>query len=562
MKKPLATSSSEPQRRLSIVRVLFALLLIALLSVGSTWAVKSWRSEQAMSVHQPWFAAYVDVTSTPRYAFEQLGATSTPQVVLAFIVADKNDPCTPSWGSYYTLDEAANGLDLDRRIARLQQQGGKLAVSFGGLLNDELAVACTDEAKLAHAYNAVIQRYTIDTIDLDLENNGLNDKEAAVRRAKVIAQLQAQRRAEGKNLAVWVTLPVAPQGLTQAGTDAVATLLANGVDLAGVNVMTMDYGQSKEQGQSMFDASQKALTQTHRQLGILYKNAGLSLNSRTLWRKLGATPMIGQNDVIDEVFGIDDAEHFNSFAMTQGLGRMSMWSANRDVPCGENYVDTKVVSDSCSGVKVEKFKFMQVLSQGFSGDISQNAAIVTSADPESNTQTVDDPAKSPYQIWREDGAYPEGVKVVWHGNVYEAKWWTKGDMPDNPVLQAWETPWQLVGPVLAGEKPVIQPTVPAGTYPVWEGTVEYRAGERVLFEGIPFQAKWWNQGQSPAASAANSDASPWAPLTQPQIQYILKELESQTIATKSAKVSTSSAKTSTRSAAPKRTATPSSQTAP
>lgn len=301
----------------------------------------------------------------------------------------------------------------------------------------------------------------------------------------------------------------------------------------------------------MADASKEAVEQTHRQLGILYKQAGIPLNSKSLWKKMGATPMIGQNDVADEVFTLADAEALNTFAREREIGRMSMWSANRDVPCGENYVDTKVVSTSCSGVKGEKFSFAQALSNGLTGDITQHALIVTSADPESNVEVVDDPAKSPYQIWQEAGAYPQGVKVVWHGNVYSAKWWTKGDMPDNPVLQAWETPWQLVGPVLPDEKPIEQPKLPGGTYPEWSGIVEYQGGQRVLFEGIPFQAKWWNQGQSPAASAANSDNSPWVPLTQVQIGEILKELSTAAkTASKSAVKKTTPPKVASPSATP------------
>src|SRR5690606_24650640 len=130
--------------------------------------------------------------------------------------------------------------------------------------------------------------------------------------------------------------------------------------------------------------------------------------------------------------------------------------------------------------------------------------------------------KSPYQIWNEEGAFLEGTKVVWHGNVYEAKWWTQGDMPDNPVLQAWETPWQLIGPVLPNEKPIPQPTLPEGTYPAWSGTVEYETGQRVLYNGLPYQAKWWTMGDSPAGSTANADNSPWVPLTQTQIKKIIE----------------------------------------
>lgn len=516
-----------PRRKLSIWRVLLVVLIAGGLFyiAAYDWNKKQQKkAEPVLPSYDPWFAAYVDVTATPVYAFEQLGSTTTPNAVLSFIVSSKSDACVPTWGTYYTMDEAAIALDFDRRIARLQQQNGKIAVSFGGALNSELALECKDKDKLFEAYRLVIDRYNIDTIDLDLENQGLRDEEASIRRAEVIKKLQEDYRSKNKNLAVWLTLPVAPQGLTPEGTEAVAKMLAGGVDLAGVNLMVMDYGGSREQSQSMAEASKSALNETHRQLGILYQQVGINLSSQSLWRKIGATPMIGQNDILEEVFTLEDATDFNSFSLTQGIGRMSMWSANRDIPCGENYVDIKVVSDSCSGVKTPKFGFAQILSNGFKGDLVQSGSIPTKGDLASNFAVFDDPENSPYQIWQETGAYPKGVKVVWHGNVYEAKWWTKNDLPDNPVLQVWETPWRLVGPVLSGEKPIEQPKLPQGTYPKWDGRVVYDGGDRVLFEGTPFQAKWWNQGDSPAMSVSNPDASPWISLTQAQIEKILEEL--------------------------------------
>lgn len=515
-------NNGEIQRKLSWRRLMFAILLVIGASYGSFFGWNWWQETQAAAAHKPWFASYVDVTSKPTYDFEQLGATETPNVVLSFIVSSKSDPCVPSWGAYYSMDEARVKFDLDRRIARLRQQKGDVAVSFGGLLNDEMALKCTDRNKLLQAYKSVIDRYELTVIDLDLENSGLTNKEALKRRADVIAELQARQWAKGKSLAVWLTLPVAPQGMTADGTNAVSQMLSSGVDVAGVNVMTMDYGQSKKADQSMSEASKQALIETHRQLGILYKQAGINLNSKTLWKKIGATPMIGQNDVRNEVFSLADAKAFNEFAHAKGIARMSMWSANRDLPCGENYVDQKVVSDSCSGVKEEKMSFAMALSKGFDGKLKNSSKIITTEDPEV-TPIADDPKKSPYQIWKENGAYLQGTKVVWHQNVYEAKWWTKGEMPDNPVLQSWETPWQLVGPVLAGEKPIKQPTLPVGTYPEWSGTDEYETGTRVLFQGAPYQAKWWTQGDSPAASTANADGSPWVPLTQEQVNEILKE---------------------------------------
>jgi chitinase len=232
--------------------------------------------------------------------------------------------------------------------------------------------------------------------------------------------------------------------------------------------------------------------------------------------------MIGQNDTENEVFTLNDARGLNKFAHAHGLARVSMWSANRDLECGGNYVNVKVVSDSCSGVRQSKQEFASLLATGFKGNLALSAGVVTTADAASaDDQKPDDPKTSPYPVWSDARAYLEGTKVVWHHNVYQAKWWTQGDTPDSPVLQSWQTPWELVGPVLPDEKPVPQATVPTGTYPDWSGTATYNTGQRVLFDGVPYQAKWWNKGQSPAAASSNPDSSAWNPLTQEQINEIV-----------------------------------------
>lgn len=187
-----------------------------------------------------------------------------------------------------------------------------------------------------------------------------------------------------------------------------------------------------------------------------------------------------------------------------------MWSLNRDATCGANVVDVREVSDSCSGIAQGDERFAEVLSAGLEGSPVAGAGVQTTSEPV--PVVTDDPATSPYGIWSEDASYRAETRVVWHGNVYEAKWWTKGDLPDNPVLQEFETPWRLIGPVLPGETPVPVPTVPAGTYPDWSGDETYERGQRVLFDGLPYEAKWWTRGDSPQASETEPDSSPWLAL--------------------------------------------------
>lgn len=495
------------------------LLVVCAVVAGVAWHQLSSARDaaQAEASDDPWFAAYVDVTATPTYAFEAADDESAQDVVLSFVVAAAPDRCEPTWGAAYTLDEAAVSLDLDRRIQRLRDQGHDVVVSFGGQVNAELGDACATVDELEDAYTAVLDRYDLTTVDLDLEGDALGDPAAMARRAEAVASLQSARRAADEDLAVWLTLPVGPGGLTEEGTDTVAAFLDAGVDLAGVNAMTMNFGAEG----SMSDLSRRALEALHGQLGTLYAQADLRLGPASLWRKVGATPMIGQNDVVSDVFGLADARDLNAFALERGLGRMSMWSLNRDRTCSVNYAETTVVSDACSGVDQGDERFAPLLAAGFVGRPDDSAAAETVAEAPA-TPAPDDPETSPYPIWSAGASYVAGSKVVWHGSVYQAKWWTSGDVPDDPVLQEWETPWTLLGPVLPGEDPAPAVEIPDGLFDEWDPERTYDAGDRVLREGGVYEARWWTLGDPPEQSFNDPGASPWLALDESAVRDLVE----------------------------------------
>jgi len=362
-------------RRLSPLSAILALALVAALAAGGFFAQQAWSSSRAAASTKPWFAGYVDATATPAFGFEHPTTDAGRDIVLSFVVSDGE--CQPSWGGFYSMDEAAAKLDLDRRIARLKQQDGALAISFGGLNNDELATTCSDESSLTRAYASVLERYGVTTVDFDIEANDLTDTTAGERRAKVIAALQQDRRDAGNDLAVWLTLPAATFGLTEEGTTAVAQMLDAGVDVAGVNIMTMNYGDSREKRETMGEASIRALQATHRQLTSLYRLAELELSSATIWRKLGATPMIGQNDIPTEAMSLDDAKDLNTFASEHGVGRMSMWSLNRDAKCRGTFTNVVVHSNTCSGVSQEALAFEAEIHRTYISGVERGVRNIT-----------------------------------------------------------------------------------------------------------------------------------------------------------------------------------------
>nr|WP_221244276.1 chitinase [Cryobacterium roopkundense] len=502
---------------MSIVRVAAVVCVAAIVVGGGVFGLNQIEDAKAASTGDSFFAGYVDVTAIPEFSFESATTDDGQSAMLSFIVADEQDTCSPSWGTFFAPGESGQGRDLDRRIARFAESGGEVAISFGGLLNDELATVCTSPSELEKAYAAVVTRYDVATIDLDIEGDNLRDSEAGARRATAIAAVQQARAAENAPLAVWLTLPVSPTGLTEAGTTAVRQMLAANVDLAGVNLMVMDYGSSRDASQTMYETAVAAAEATHSQIGDAYASAGQDLGTRAVWRKIGLTPMIGQNDEPGEVFGLRDATLLNAYAQDNGVGRMSAWSLNRDRTCGGNYPDLTRVSDSCSGVEQGDLRFGEVLSLGFSNRL----APVPSTPAPVPTLVADNPATSPYPIWAADNSYVANDRIVWHGHVYSAKWFTLGDQPDNPLVNAASAPWNLIGPVLPGDRPAVVLVVPPGTYDGWSSSVVYQQGERVLLGDRAFEAKWWTLGDSPQASLDGSDSSPWLLLSDADIQKIL-----------------------------------------
>ena len=84
------------------------------------------------------------------------------------------------------------------------------------------------------------------------------------------------------------------------------------------------------------------------QIGPVHRDAAAR------WRMLGLTTMLGANDAPGHTFTLGDATRVATFARTQHLGRLSLWSANRDAPCP---APTMAADDRCSGVDAPSWAF-------------------------------------------------------------------------------------------------------------------------------------------------------------------------------------------------------------
>ncbi|MGH3276682.1 MAG: chitinase, partial [Streptosporangiaceae bacterium] len=454
-----------------------------------------------------WFAPYVDVTLTPTYQFQDTSADPAQQAVLGFVVADSAAPCAPSWGNAYTIAQANQSLALGARIAQLQQDGAQAIVSFGGQAHTSLDVACTSTARLTQAYESVISDYHMTTIDLDIEGAALDSFPALQRRADAIAAVERSAQAGHQPLAVWLTLPVEPSGLQDNAISVLESMLRDRVSIAGVNVMTMDFSHPPAPGTTMLTDVQAALTATHSQLAGLLPRYGLHLSSQQIWQRMGATVMIGQNNVTGERLTVADGRGLAAFARRQHLGRVSMWSLNRDSQCGSSFAEIGVLSNTCSGTGQSSLQFTALLDR-LPGQARLNHAGGNVLPPQPDKR----PADAPYPAWSPTTAYAAGYKVTESGEIYQARFYNTGNDPATPVQYSFQSPWELLGPVLPGDHAPVLPRLRAGKYPAWSLAVTYKVGAKVLFRGLPYQAKWINQGVSPAGQASDPAGSPWRPL--------------------------------------------------
>jgi cellulose synthase/poly-beta-1,6-N-acetylglucosamine synthase-like glycosyltransferase len=501
--EPPPVPDGAPTRRLSLLRLVMALVILGGLGYGGYVAAQSGLAAP-VATRQTWFAPYVDVTLTPTFQFQDASDDGARQTVLGFVVAAAPTDCAPSWGADYTLAKANTSLALSSRIAQLQQNGEQAVVSFGGQANTSLDVACSTVGQLTSAYQSVISAYNLTAIDLDIEGAALDNAAAEQRRAQAIANLEHAN----PSLQVWLTLPVEPSGLQDNAISVITAMLQDRVSIAGINIMTMDFSQAPADDGSMLPQVEDALNATHAQLASLYPRYGIKLRSQQIWQRMGATPMIGENNIEGENFTTAAAKGLASFASRVHLGRISMWSLNRDSQCGVAFPES-VLSNTCSGTAEYSDEFAQVFGE------AQGTALATSSSSAGDVQPAlanTNPADAPYPQWSAAVDYPLGWKVVSDGEIYQAKWYNTGEDPQAQVQYDYQTPWELLGPVLPGDHAPVINVPAADTFPAWFITTQYQIGAKVLFDGLPYQAKWANEGTSPQTQVSDPSDSPWKAL--------------------------------------------------
>ena len=239
----------------------------------------------------------------------------------------------------------------DTYVAAFAKAGVDYIVSTGG--QGGLFTCATDEGM-----ERFIGRYEskhLIGIDFDIEAGQTPAQvESLVQRIKA-AQAKRPHLRYSFTVATHAASDGSNQSLNREGEAILAAVRRNDLRDFTFNLMVMDYGPGKKahcflNAQGNCDMGRSAI-QAARNVHVKYKLA---------YAQIELTAMIGVNDVVSNVFTLDDARMVNAAVKEMKLAGLHYWSLDRDQPCTRA---VKGASPVCSTLPVEALAYHRILSR-------------------------------------------------------------------------------------------------------------------------------------------------------------------------------------------------------
>jgi hypothetical protein len=261
-------------------------------------------------------APYVDACAFPTPDLVKISKDSgLKYLTLSFITADAENRA--SWGGTIPLESQ----HMLSKIRDIRTAGGDVSISFGGANGQEIAQVIEDVDVLVAEYSRVIDLYSLNRMDFDIEGGAVAEDKSVDRRNKAIVELKKKY----PQLQITYCLPVLPTGLALAGEKLVQNAKKNGAVIESFHGMSMDFGDS-------------AAPDPEGRMAAYVISSAENLRKQVMTAgyaspKIGLIPMIGVNDVTSEVFRILDATWVRDFfKTTPWMTYIGYWSVNRDQP--------------------------------------------------------------------------------------------------------------------------------------------------------------------------------------------------------------------------------------
>lgn len=239
----------------------------------------------------------------------------------------------------------------DANVAAFDAAGIGYIVSTGG--QGGIFTCATDEGM--ERFIARYQSKHLLGIDFDIEaGQTAAQVESLILRIKAAQQNHPQLR-YSFTVATHAASDGSRKSLNAEGEAILAALRRHGVRAFTFNLMVMDYGAGARavcvlKRGAVCDMGESAL-QAARNVSQKY---GLPL------AQLELTAMIGVNDVVSNIFTLDDARLLAAKARGMKLAGLHFWSLGRDRPCTQA---VSGASDSCSGLAYAPLSYQRAFGR-------------------------------------------------------------------------------------------------------------------------------------------------------------------------------------------------------
>jgi len=291
-------------------------------------------------------SATTQILGTPRTLTAAPPSTLLPGATALTLAFASGECGQETWG-----DLAAQAV-ADANVAALQRAGLPYIISTGG---EGHLFTCGSDA----AMEQFIARYESPMLlgfDFDIESGQTPDM---VRNLVQRIQVAQARR---PHLRISFTLPtIAASDTGLASLNAHGQLVLSAIREAQlshytINLMVMDFGPA--------NAANCVVRGGRCDMAASARQAAYNLRARygVPLSQIEVTAMLGVNDVVENVFTLDDATALARFVRQEQLAGLHFWSLDRDAPCTDG---ATAVSPTCSSLNAHPaLSFSRAFAQG------------------------------------------------------------------------------------------------------------------------------------------------------------------------------------------------------
>ena len=278
---------------------------------------------------------------------------------------------------------------------------------------------CSSAAATAAAYQQVITTYGLHAFDFDLEEPEIENSTAIAYELGAAQILQG----EDPGLFISITMPSTTTGANYFGQLLLNEAKSLGFTPNDYTIMPFDGGFSGGSSQVT------ALQDFHSQLMSTF-----GWSSSQAYAHEGFSGMNGRTDSA-EYFYQSDFQTVLSFAESNGLGRYTFWSVNRDRECNPPS-NNGSLSSECSSVTQNPWDFT-----AYTVAFAKNTSVTADPDPDPDHVVAHPVAATPdtdadvlaggctAAAWVSNQAYVSGNVVSYGGDQWTANQWNYDEVP-------------------------------------------------------------------------------------------------------------------------------------